>query len=58
MDYYREYSHQKGKYTYEVLLTRQQIANLTGLRVETVIRAVKKIEHENALRLEGRQILY
>jgi len=28
----------------EIKLTRQQIADLTGLRVETVIRAVKELE--------------
>lgn len=58
MDYYKECSNQKGQYTYEVPLTRQQIANLTGLRVETVIRAVKKMEREETLKIEGRQILY
>ncbi|MCL8538644.1 Crp/Fnr family transcriptional regulator [Chryseobacterium gallinarum] len=58
MDYYKECSRFQDQYTYAVPLTRQQIANLTGLRVETVIRAVKKMEQENLLKLEGRQILY
>lgn len=30
------------KYSFQVPLTRQQIANLTGLRVETVIKTIKK----------------
>lgn len=58
IDYYKETSSAVGKYEYEVPLTRKQIANLTGLRVETVIRTVKKMENEQVLRTEGRKILY
>lgn len=32
-----------------VKLTRQQIANMTGLRVETVIRAIKHLQHKGSL---------
>jgi CRP-like cAMP-binding protein len=32
-----------------VKLTRQQIADMTGLRVETVIRAIKKLQKEDRL---------
>lgn len=38
--------------------TRQQLADMTGLRVETVIRAVKKMEKEGKLTLEGHKIKY
>lgn len=38
--------------------TRQQLADMTGLRVETVIRAVKKMEKEGKLTLEGRKIKF
>lgn len=41
----------EGEYTYEVELTRQQIADLTGLRVETVIRAVKKLAQQGTLKI-------
>lgn len=58
MDYYKEISLCKTPYSYQIPLTRQQIANLTGLRVETVIRTVKKMEKEKILKLEKRQILY
>ncbi|WP_426477536.1 Crp/Fnr family transcriptional regulator [Chryseobacterium sp. CBSDS_008] len=58
IDYYKKCSHLHDRYAYQVPLTRQQIANLTGLRVETVIRAVKKMESDNLLKLEGRQIMY
>lgn len=42
---------------YEVSLTRQQIADLTGLRVETVIRSVKTLEKEGSLNIRGRKII-
>lgn len=41
---------------YHVDLTRQELADLTGLRVETVIRAVKALEKQKALTIEGRKI--
>lgn len=41
---------------YEVSLTRQQIADLTGLRVETVIRSVKNLEKEGCLKLIGHKV--
>ncbi|WP_025124839.1 Crp/Fnr family transcriptional regulator [Myroides odoratimimus] len=36
----------------QIDLTRQQIADMTGLRVETVIRSIKEIEHKQQLRIE------
>ncbi len=44
------------KYSYKVELTRQQIADLTGLRVETAIRAIKKLEKEGHIKIEKRKI--
>lgn len=38
--------------------TRQQLADMSGLRVETVIRTVKKMEKEGRLLLEGHKIKY
>lgn len=38
--------------------TRQQLADMTGLRVETVIRTVKKMEKEKKLVLVGHKIKY
>ncbi|MDR6461592.1 Crp/Fnr family transcriptional regulator [Chryseobacterium sediminis] len=58
MDYYKGSSLKQIPYSYPVPLTRQQIANLTGLRVETVIRTIKKMAEDNVLRLDGRTILY
>ena len=39
-------------------LTRQQLADMTGLRVETVIRTVKKMEKAHKLSLEGHKIKF
>lgn len=41
---------------YCVTLTRQQLADLTGLRVETVIRSIKSLEKKGALLIENRKI--
>lgn len=48
----------KTPFTYEVPITRQQLASLTGLCVETTIRAIKKMEREKILRITNRKILY
>ncbi|WP_246147002.1 Crp/Fnr family transcriptional regulator [Seonamhaeicola marinus] len=46
----------KEEGTFEVNLTRQQISELTGLRVETVIRAIKKLEKEHKLTIKNRKV--
>ena len=42
---------------YKVNLTRQQIADLTGLRVETVIRAIKQLEQEDEIELVKHKVI-
>ena len=50
LDYMKKYIyHLDQQETYQVDLTRQQIADLTGLRVETVIRACKALEKKNEM---------
>ncbi len=46
----------RSNHSYVVPFTRQQIADMSGLRVETVIRTVKKMESDGKLQLEGRKI--
>ncbi len=46
------------KFGYQVELTRQQIADLTGLRVETVIRTIKSMEKEGLLKIIQKKIYY
>jgi len=45
-----------GNKEFVIPFTRQQLADMTGLRVETVIRTVKKMEEDGKLRLVGRKI--
>jgi CRP-like cAMP-binding protein len=56
IDYSKEGSGLQPYENYKVLLTRQQIADLTGLRVETVIRAIKSLEKKGLLRITDRKI--
>lgn len=43
---------------FEVDLTRQQIADLTGLRVETVIRSIKKMETGGEITIKERRVYW
>ncbi|MDH5033327.1 MULTISPECIES: Crp/Fnr family transcriptional regulator [Chryseobacterium] len=58
MDYLKSFHHEDCHQCFHIAFTRQQIANLTGLRVETVIRNLKKMEKEGILSLKDRKILY
>lgn len=46
----------ESPFSFEVNLTRQQIADLTGLRVETVIRATKNLEKKKEVRIKDRKL--
>ena len=48
----------KEVFGYKIDLTRQQIADLTGLRVETVIKSVKKLEKEGEIKILDRKIYF
>lgn len=58
LDYLKSYHDDSCGSCFHVELTRQEIANLVGLRVETVIRALKKMEKEGRVTLENRKIVY
>src|SRR5690606_16074025 len=49
------YFNQHGKFICQdcnrLMLTRQQLANMTGLRVETIIRVIKQMEKDDRLRI-------
>ncbi len=42
---------------FEVPFTRQQIADMTGLRVETVIKTIKKMALDEQLRIENHKVI-
>jgi len=56
IDYFKELVGLKPDDKYKVSLTRQQIADLTGLRVETVIRAIKNLEKKELLTITSGKI--
>ncbi len=56
LSYLKEHEKQK-EVAFLVDLSRQQLADLTGLRVETVIRTIKKLETKGLLKIvEGKVI--
>ncbi len=55
MDYLKtEFGKQQSPFLID--LTRQQLSNLLGIRVETVIRTVKQLEEQGEIELQGRKI--
>ncbi|CAD7798356.1 cAMP-activated global transcriptional regulator CRP [Chryseobacterium aquaeductus] len=58
LTYFKSFSEDQSPYSYEVPLTRQQLAAITGLRIETVIRSVKKMEAANLLKIINRKIFF
>ncbi|MCX2836781.1 Crp/Fnr family transcriptional regulator [Salinimicrobium sp. MT39] len=56
IDYLKQVDKVDGKFTYRLNLTRQQLADLTGLRVETVIRATKSLEKKGELQIKKRKV--
>jgi len=57
LDYLKESVYNlSGAFTYETKLTRQQIADLTGLRVETVIRIMRTMEREGEIKIINRKV--
>ncbi|PKF76210.1 Crp/Fnr family transcriptional regulator [Chryseobacterium sp. PMSZPI] len=58
MDYLKSFQEDVDPYSFTVPLTRQQMASLTGICVETVIRTIKHMERDKIVRIENRKILY
>lgn len=57
IDYFKLKIHHLPKdKKYMVEITRQQIADLTGLRVETVIRSIKSLEKKGELAIISRKV--
>ena len=58
LNYLKSKMNAKGREKTIVPYTRQELADMTGLRVETVIRAIKKMEQEGKLIIENRKIKF
>lgn len=58
MDYLKSFQENQSPYSFMIPLTRQQMASLTGLCVETAIRTIKLMERDKLLKIKDRKILY
>lgn len=58
MDNLKSFNKYVDKYSYQFPFTRKQLASLTGLSVETVIRVIKKMEKEEIVKIVDRRIFY
>ena len=56
LKYLRENASLESNSKYCVPYTRQQIADMTGLRVETVIRTVKQLHNQGKLEIKEHKI--
>ncbi|GAA5085898.1 hypothetical protein GCM10023210_07150 [Chryseobacterium ginsengisoli] len=56
MDHIKDHFGFKEKFSFPIPYTRQQLASLTGMRIETVIRAIKKMEKQNILKIDNSKI--
>ena len=54
LEYLKKNANVEGEYCID--MTRQTIANLTGLRVETVIRSLKKLQKEEKIEIKNRKL--
>ena len=54
--YLRDNSNEENKSQFYIPFTRQQIADMTGLRVETVIRTVKQLHLDGELEIKQHKI--
>lgn len=57
-EHLKKYFNNEDNNTFLIPYTRQQIADLTGLRVETVIRTVKKMEKQKIVTIDKAKIYY
>ncbi|RZJ87506.1 MAG: Crp/Fnr family transcriptional regulator, partial [Chryseobacterium sp.] len=51
MNCLKHYHQSKEQFSYQIPYTRLEIASLTGLRVETVIRVIKRMEREDIVKI-------
>ncbi|WP_223609343.1 Crp/Fnr family transcriptional regulator [Chryseobacterium sp. OSA05B] len=58
LDHIKTYFGFDAQYSFEVPYTRHQLATLTGLRIETVIRAFNKMEKQKLIKKYNKKIYY
>jgi len=58
MDYLKSFQKEQAMFSFQIPLTRQQLASFTGIRVETAIKTIKRMEKEKIVKIINRKILY
>ena len=58
MNQMKEAKENKDRYSFEIPHTRQQLASLTGLSLETTIRVIKRMEKNEILIIKNGKIFY
>lgn len=58
MNQMKDSKENKDKYSFEIPHTRQQLASLTGLSLETTIRMIKRMEKNEILMIKNGKIFY
>ncbi len=58
MDCLKQYHKITEPFSYQIPYTRLEVASLTGLRVETVIRVFKRMERERVVKIINGKIFY
>ena len=58
MDCLKQYHNITEPFSYQIPYTRLEVASLTGLRVETVIRVFKRMERANVVKIINSKIFY
>ena len=58
MNYLKNQHQDQSQYSFQIPYTRQQLASLTGLSVETVIRVTKNMEKNEILKIQNRKIFF
>ena len=58
LDHIKEYFGAEEKFSFQVPYTRAQLCSLLGLRIETVIRSLKKMQKMNIVKIEKTKIYY
>lgn len=58
MDYLKSFQEDESPFSFMIPLTRQQMADHTGLCVETAIRTIKHMERNKMVKIKDRKILY
>lgn len=58
LDHLKEKQGQEEPFSYKVPHTRKELSSLTGLRIETVIRILKKLESEDIVKIIKGRVYY